>query len=165
MAAAAGNWCGECGRKLAWDGRCERCDTWHASPLVQVGAPLVAVTTVLVAILIGTLRGPAPVVSVAAAPPATPSPLVAAPPVFRPAVLFAPAPTPPAVAAFPPTPVPYRGDPGEASASAGFAELERLRSLSHYVDAALAADAATGVPAPVPVPNGKAVSSVLPIAY
>jgi hypothetical protein len=162
---AAGIWCGGCGRKLAYDGRCDRCDTWHASPLVQVGAPLVAVTTVLVAILIGTLRGPSPVVSAAA--PAMPSPLIAAPPVFRPAVLFAPPSAPPAVTAFPLTPMPYRADPGEAPAAAGFAELERLRSLSHYVDAALAADAATRVPAPVlvPVPNGKAVSSVLPIAY
>lgn len=161
--AAAGNWCAGCGRKLAVDGRCERCDAWHASPLVQVGAPLVAATTVIIAFLVGALHGPAPVVSAAAPPPSeAPSLFITAPPVFQPTVITASA--PPAVPFPAPAPLslPHLTDTSEPPA-AGFAELERLRSLSRYVDATLAA-ADVGVPAPTPH-SRKVDGAVLSVAY
>lgn len=162
-AAAAGNWCAGCGRKLAVDGRCEKCDAWHASPLVQVGAPLVALTTIVVAFLVGALRGPA--VSAAATTSSLPSLLIAAPPVFQPAALTAPAFVPAAARVSAPSsaaPLPLLSfaDTNDAP-PAGYAELERLRSLSHYVDTVLAADEAARVPAK----GGAAVGSSVPVAY
>lgn len=130
---------------------------------MQVGAPLVALTTIVVAFLISALRGPAPVVSAArATPPAVSSLLIAAPPVFRPAAITAAAPVLPAAPASSSVPLAYFANTNEAP-SAGFAELERLRSLSHYVDSTLAADQSTrGVLA---ASGGRAVSSALPVAY
>lgn len=45
-------WCGSCGRKRGPDGRCENCDPWWSSPLIQYGAPLIAGVTLL--LFIGT---------------------------------------------------------------------------------------------------------------
>lgn len=41
-------WCGSCGRKRGPDGRCENCDPWWSSPLIQYGAPLVIGVTLLI---------------------------------------------------------------------------------------------------------------------
>lgn len=45
-------WCGSCGRKRGPDGRCENCDPWWTSPLIQYGGPLVAGVTLI--LLVGS---------------------------------------------------------------------------------------------------------------
>lgn len=52
-----GDWCGGCGRRRTPDGRCPRCDAWWASPLISIGLPIILACVVLLAIGIRVLRG------------------------------------------------------------------------------------------------------------
>jgi hypothetical protein len=47
-------WCERCGRRRGGDGRCSNCDPWWTSPLLQVGAPLVAGCAAILVFLIST---------------------------------------------------------------------------------------------------------------
>lgn len=164
---SAHEWCSGCGRRLGWDGRCERCDAWWASPLVQAGAPCVAAALIFLAFLIGTLRTGTPVKNAAARTNAT-APLLSAPapppPVFQPVAITAPFARPVAMPpAGPPQPFDISSLPTDPAApSPALAELERLRDLAHSVDAAVAADASAGT---FPVsPAGPSKSLALPVS-
>jgi hypothetical protein len=153
----ATGWCPGCGRKRAADGRCVNCDAWWASPLIRFGGPLVLATTLLVAGAVRFLGTPAPPPRVAAAALRSRPAAAAAPPVWG---LAFNGPSPARPAAFPhagyaaaaataPPPVIWTSLWGRGTAAAPspaaesdarYAEQVRLRTLTAYVDAAIAAD-------------------------
>lgn len=132
-----GRWCAGCGRKRTPDGRCPNCDAWWASPLVQVGGPVLLAGLFLTALGVSTLRSQNAAVR--------PTALLTAPPPLRAAALVAPlpGPAPIALAAPPekaPLPAPARPSLHQGEAAAQRAAQVRLRRLSSYVDAVIAAD-------------------------
>ena len=147
---AVNGWCSGCGRKFTPEGRCPNCDAWWASPLVRVGGPLLALTLVLLVLGIQALRPQeaerpaAPVLSAPREAPASP-----ASPLWAPQTARVPAPEAP----LPPLERYVEPAPQTASAAVSQAEQMRLRQLSAYVDAVIAADEAArarreAVPAP-----------------
>lgn len=50
-------WCSNCGLRRGPDGRCSNCDPWWTSPLIQVGGPLVTVAA-LALIVLANVAGP-----------------------------------------------------------------------------------------------------------
>jgi hypothetical protein len=52
-------WCERCGRRRGSDGRCQNCDPWFTSPLIQVGVPVLAATAAALVLLVSVF-GPKP---------------------------------------------------------------------------------------------------------
>lgn len=130
-------WCPHCGRRRGSDGRCNNCDPWYTNPLVQYGAPFVAVVTVFLvagAAMLSPRRAegdtsPGAVLSAQAtqaaylplnAPYAAPARVTSIPPM----------PTPPS-----PATVAANFAPSQPTDAQQFEELENLRRLTAYVDA------------------------------
>ena len=132
-------WCERCGRRRGGDGRCQNCDPWFTSPLIQVGIPILAATAAALVLLVSAFgpkpsltppdRAPAPSRVAAPALLGAPSPAwnglmpsapnrdgVASAPFFAPAPTLSPV-------AWTPAPEPISPDRQQWS------DLESLRSL------------------------------------
>jgi hypothetical protein len=148
-------WCERCGRRRGGDGRCSNCDPWWTSPLLQVGAPLVAGCAAVLVFLISTYGtrpserlGARETRPMSAPMPSAPSVLMPGGPAGSVASILPYAPTAPFVA----NPAPTFASPRSIDRSQGWssaplqetpspeamcwAELEQLRSMVWAADAA-----------------------------
>jgi hypothetical protein len=142
-------WCERCGRRRGGDGRCSNCDPWWTSPLLQVGAPLVAGCAAVLVFLISTYGtrpserlSARPTSPVSAPAPFAPSVLMPGGPAGSVASILPYAPTAPFVA----NPAPTFAAPRSIDRNQGWSsaplqetpspELEQLRSMVWAADAA-----------------------------